>query len=43
MFDEVGGNWDAIEKVFGHEAIGQCVLQISFLSVLQQASTDDLE
>ena len=25
MFDEVGGNWDAIEKVFGHEAIGQCV------------------
>lgn len=25
MFDEAGGNWDAIEKVFGKEALEQCV------------------
>lgn len=25
MFDEAGGNWDAIEKVFGKKALEQCV------------------
>ncbi|KAL9974698.1 hypothetical protein ACROYT_G011769 [Oculina patagonica] len=25
MFDEAGGNWDAIENVFGKEALEQCV------------------
>ena len=25
MFDEAGGNWDAVEKIFGHEALQQCV------------------
>ena len=44
MFDEAGGNWDAIEKVFGSKSLEQCVsCEFHFFSVLQQADTYELE